>query len=87
MKGILMETSCIHSSGRKYKKINLNVSTSFFDCLGLIAEDECTDLANVIRKAVTFYARAKVNQRDRKLLATVRVSDNNQMEIENVIQL
>ena len=69
------------------KRIELRVTESFYDALSLLAADENTNKADVIRKAVTFYARAKVNQRDRKLLATVSVDDNNQMKIEEVVQL
>lgn len=69
------------------KRIELRVTESFYEALALLADDENTNKADVIRKAVTFYARAKVNQRDRKLLAIVSVDDKNQIKIEEVVQL
>lgn len=69
------------------KRIELRVSQSFFEAVKLLAETEGIARADVIRKAVSLYARARVEQKQGNFIAFVRVGSDNTMEIVDMLSV
>lgn len=69
------------------KRIELRVTPSFFDAIRLLAEDEELTKADIIRKAISLYARARIEQKEGKALAFVRVDEENKMAVQSLISV
>jgi hypothetical protein len=69
------------------KRIELRVSQSFFEAVKLLAETEGIARADVIRKAVSLYARARVEQKQGNFIAFARVGADNNMEIVDMLSV
>jgi hypothetical protein len=69
------------------KRIELRVSQSFFEAVKLLAETEGIARADVIRKAVSLYARARVEQKRGNFIAFARVGSDNSMEIVDMLSV
>lgn len=69
------------------KRIELRVRESFYEALSLLARDEGMNKADIIRKAIALYARVRIEQKHRKLIAFVNVDEDNKMTIEEVINV
>ena len=69
------------------KRIELRVSQSFFEAVKLLAETEGIARADVIRKAVSLYARARIEQKQGNCIAFARVGSDNNMEIVDMLSV
>lgn len=69
------------------KRIELRVSQSFFEAVKLLAETEGITRADVIRKAVSLYARARIEQKQGNCIAFARVGSDNNMEIVDLLSV
>jgi hypothetical protein len=67
------------------KRIELRVTKSFFDAIGMLSEDEGSSKADIIRKAVSLYARARIEQKQGNLIAFVRAEEGNKVEVQSII--
>ena len=65
--------------------IQLRVSQTFFKAVKLLAETEGIARADVIRKAVSLYARARVEQKQGNFIAFARVGNDNTMQIVDLL--
>jgi len=69
------------------KRIELRVSQSFFEAVKLLADTEGIARADVIRKAVSLYARARIEQKKGNCIAFARVGSDNNMEIVDMLSI
>lgn len=69
------------------KRIELRVSQSFFEAVKLLADTEGITRADVIRKAVSLYARARIEQKQGNCIAFARVGSDNNMEIVDLLSV
>jgi hypothetical protein len=76
-----------HVEEEVQKRIELRVSQSFFEAVKLLADTEGIARADVIRKAVSLYARARIEQKKGNCIAFARVGSDNNMEIVDVLSV
>jgi hypothetical protein len=76
-----------HVEEEVQKMIELRVSQSFFEAVKLLADTEGIARADVIRKAVSLYARARIEQKKGNCIAFARVGSDNNMEIVDVLSV
>jgi hypothetical protein len=76
-----------HVEEEVQKRIELRVSQSFFEAVKLLADTEGIARADVIRKAVSLYARARIEQKKGNCIAFARVGSDNNMEIVDVLSI
>lgn len=67
------------------KRIELRVTKSFFDAVKLLADTENVSRADIIRKAVSLYARARVEQKQGNFIAFARMGNDNTAEIAEIL--
>jgi hypothetical protein len=67
------------------KRIELRVSQSFFEAVKLLAESEGIARADVIRKAISLYARARMEQKQGNFIAFARMAGDNSVEIVDML--
>jgi hypothetical protein len=63
------------------------VSQSFFDAVKLLADTENVSRADIIRKAVSLYARARVEQKKGNFVAFARMSGDNAIEVTEMLSV
>ena len=69
------------------KRIELRVTKSFFDAVKLLADTENVSRADIIRKAVSLYARARIEQKKGNCVAFARMGSDNTVEITEMLSV
>jgi hypothetical protein len=69
------------------KRIELRVSQSFFDAVKLLADTENISRADIIRKAVSLYARARIEQKKGNFVAFARMGSDNTVEVAEMLSV
>lgn len=69
------------------KRIELRVSQSFFDAVKLLADTENISRADIIRKAVSLYARARIEQKKGNFVAFARMGSDNTVEVVEMLSV
>jgi hypothetical protein len=80
-----LRPDCVEEEAQK--RIELRVSQSFFEAVKLLADTEGIARADVIRKAVSLYARARIEQKKGNCIAFARVGSDNNMEIVDMLSI
>lgn len=80
------ETLGAVSQGRGTKRIELRANQSFVDAIDLLANDEGLTRADIIRRAVGLYARARIEQKKGRHLAFAEL-EGSQLSVKQLVKI
>lgn len=69
------------------QRFELRVSSKFLKALDHLAETEDLSRADVVRRAVGLYARARMEETQGRLIAFANLKEDNSLEVKELIKL